>query len=68
MLSEQIESIDEAISEANLGRITSISTDLQIAVTYALKKALDKGARCRGSPDNKGRWRIDISPKILRDC
>lgn len=62
-LPEQIESVDEAIREAISGRITSISTDLQMTATYAVKKALDKGARCRSSPENKGRWRIDIAPK-----
>ena len=62
-LPEQIESVDEAIKEAISGRITSISTDLQMTATYAVQKALEKGAICRVSPANKGIRRIEIAPK-----
>ena len=63
-LPDQVVAIEEAIEDALQGHSVKLFSGTHMAATYALPKALDKGVRCRVTPDSTGPvWQIAFSPK-----
>jgi len=63
-LTDQVVAIEEAIEDALQGRSIKLFSETHMAATYALPKALDKGVRCRVTPDSADQgWQIAFSPK-----
>ena len=63
-LTDQVVAIEEAIEDALQGRSVKLFSETHMAATYALPKALDKGVRCRVTPDSADQgWQIAFSPK-----
>lgn len=61
-LPRQMESINGALIEVVNGSTITIITEQQMLATYVLPIALDRGVRCRVSPQ-KEVWKIELFPK-----